>query len=89
MNDKRKLHRLAAQDPVGCWIQSSNEEGAPVAGVLHDLTKKGACLSLLEKIQVGDRITIGFNMPSFDLPADVKWVKEVQENTYMAGILFL
>ena len=89
MIEKRKSSRVFTHDPVGCRIDNKNQEGDFIVGVLHDLTKSGACMHFLDRVQVGDKITIRFNMPSFQEKAVVRWVKDTQDDIIVAGIKFV
>jgi hypothetical protein len=88
MSEKRMYERVAAHDPVGCWVDDRNQKGNFITAILHDITKKGAGLYILKKIRAGDKIIIRLNMPYEQVIADVRWVKKEQGDIYNAGIMF-
>ena len=57
-------------------------------GITQDVSKSGACLFLLNEINVGDRINILHNPVTSDKSAVVKWVKKIQDGIYKAGMMF-
>lgn len=87
MTEKRKDSRLYSHEVMEYRL-SDREPGDSFIGVTNDLSKSGACLYLLDKVSVGDRITLMYKMASFQENAVVKWVRKVQDEIYIAGMMF-
>lgn len=87
MTEKRKSDRLYTHEVMEYRL-SGRDLGDYFIGVTHDLSKSGACLYFLDKVSVGDKITLMYKLASFQENAVIKWVKKVQDEIYMAGMMF-
>lgn len=89
MDEKRSADRIYTHEVMEC--QRSGEEQALRSSVcvMHDLSRSGACLYFMEEVRVGDRITLLYKLASFQKDAVVKWVRKMQDDFYMAGMMFV
>jgi len=88
MIDKRKVNRLYTQEIMEYRINGNSPGGNFFIGVTHDLSKSGACIYLMDEVHIGDQIALSYSSVSFRETAVVKWVKKVQDDFYIAGMMF-
>jgi len=88
MIDKRKVNRLYTQEIMGYRINGNNPGGNFFTGVTHDSSKSGARIYLMDEVYIGDKIALSYSSVSFGETAVVKWVKKIQDDFYIAGMMF-
>lgn len=88
MSNKRKVNRLYSNEVMEYRFNGNKSRGNFFVGVTYNVSKYGACLYLMDEVRVGDRIALSFSAVSFRENAVVKWVKKVQNDFYLAGMMF-
>jgi hypothetical protein len=89
MVEKRIADRIYTHEVMEYQISSKEQEKVAAVCVIHDLSRSGACLYFMDEVRVGDRITLLYKLASFQKNAVVKWVKKMQDDFYMAGMMFI
>jgi hypothetical protein len=88
MLEMRKSGRHSSEAVMKYRPDSIKSEEDYFFGITQDVSKSGACLFLLNEVNVGDRINILDNPVTLDKGAVVKWVKKIQDGIYKAGMMF-
>ena len=89
MVEKRKADRIYTHEVMEYMTGDREPKGNSSVCVIHDLSRSGACLYLQDEVCVGDKITLMFKLASFQKNAVVQWVKKMQDDFYMAGMMFV
>jgi hypothetical protein len=88
MREMRKFSRHFSEEVIKYRPEGIQVEGDYLLGITHEISKSGARLFLMDKVDVGEKISILCNPVSSVEGAVVKWVKKVQDEIYMAGLMF-
>lgn len=54
-----------------------------------NLSESGICLSLLQEHSQGQNITINSGIPADSQKATIRWIDKLQDNSYIAGLMFV
>ncbi|MBS1234941.1 MAG: PilZ domain, partial [Nitrospirae bacterium] len=88
MIEKRKADRVYTHEVMEYRLGDKEQKKSSAVCVMHDLSRSGACLYLQDEVSVGDKITLMYKLASFQKNAVVQWVKKMQDDFYMVGMMF-
>lgn len=89
MVEKRKADRIYTHEVMECRLNDEKRKLSSSVCVIHDLSRSGACLYFMDEVNVGDKVTLLYNLAFFQKNAVVQWVKKMQDDFYMAGMMFI
>ena len=89
MIDKRSDGRLYSHIVMEYQHNSKKSAGHSLMAVTQDFSKSGACFFLLDEIGIGEKISFMHHPVSFQKDAVVRWVRKVQDEIYVAGMMFV
>ena len=88
MQEMRRFSRHFSEEVVKYRREDTQVNDDYLLGITHEISRSGARLFLMDKVDVGERISILCNPVSSVEGAVVKWVKKIQDEIYMAGLMF-